>query len=141
MIPRDLSQLSFLRGLSPVTITDNTPQVTQIIDMQNLLSLTFVIATGTVADADVTTTVLFEHGDVSNLSDAAAVPDAELLPLGTGQEAAAAFIFSDDDVVRTIGYAGTKRYARLTVTPANNSGNLPIAIFAIGQKRFAGTGN
>jgi hypothetical protein len=144
MITRDLiTPLSFLRGLSPVTQTNSDAAlVTQIIDMLNLMSLTFVIQTGTVSDADMTSTVLVEHGDVSNLSDAAAVPDAELLPAGSNQEAAAAIIFTDDDAVKTIGYAGTKRFVRLTLTPSgNNSGSLPIGILAVGQKRQAGTAN
>jgi hypothetical protein len=143
MIQKDLvSRLAFLRGSVPVVLTNlNTAQVTQIIDMTDLLALVFVIQTGAVTDADVTSTLLIEHGDASNLSDAAAVPDAELLPAGANQEAAAAISFSDDNVVKVIGYAGTKRYVRATLTPANNNaGDLPIAIVAIGLKRQRGFG-
>jgi hypothetical protein len=144
MIPfDDLSKFSFLRGVSPITQTNSSAAlVGQIIDMTDLMSLLFAIMIGTWTDADATSTVLVEHGDDPALSDAAAVPDAELLPSGTGQEAAAAPIFSDDNVVRTIGYAGTKRYVRLTFTPVNNdAGALPIAILAIGKKRLQGTLN
>src|SRR5262245_35450689 len=134
MIPFDtLSTLAFRRGVSPVTQTNSDAAfVSQIIDMQSLMSLTWVIALGTLSDAAFTTVVLMEHGDASNLSDAAAVPDAELLPGGTGQEAAAAFIETDDDAIKTIGYGGVKRYVRLTITPTGNAaGNIPIAVIAV----------
>lgn len=83
----------------------------------------FFILTGALADADAGFTTLVEHGDQANLSDAAAVPDDML----NGLEATASFIFSDDDKVFKIGYRGPKQYVRVTVTPANNTGNAFIA--------------
>ncbi len=115
------------RAISPVNVTDNTAQVSQIIDRANRESLEFVIATGSLADADATFTVLVEHGDDSGLSDAAAVPDADLL----GTEAGAGFAFGDDNEVRKIGYKGAKRYVRLTITPANNTGGAYMAAGAV----------
>jgi hypothetical protein len=144
MIPHDtLSRLSYLRAVSPVTQTNSdTAFTSQIIDMADLMSLTFVIQTGTVSDADVTSTVLLEESDDSGMSGATAVADADMLPSGTGQEAAAAIAFGDDNATKTLGYVGTKRYVRLTLTPSgNNSGSLPIAILAVGVKRIAGTTN
>lgn len=139
MIGRDLhNRLSFLRGVSPITGTDDTAFVSQIIDMADLMSLTWAIALGTLADAAFTSTVLMEEGDAANLSDAAAVADADMLPAGTGQEAAAAFIQTDDDAIKLISYVGTKRYVRLTITPASNTGSLPIAVVAVGEKRQQG---
>ena len=68
--------------------------------------------------------MLFEDGDAANLSDAAAVADADLL----GTEALASFQFDDDNEVRKIGYIGNKRYCRVTITPAGNAaGNIFIA--------------
>lgn len=142
MIPHDLhNRLTYLRGVSPITGTDDTAFVSQIIDMANLMALEFVVALGTLADAAFTTTFLLEEGEDSGLSDAAAVADADMLPSGTGQEAAAAFIQSDDDAIRKIGYVGTKRYVRLTITPASNTGSLPIAVIAVGVPRVQGTAN
>lgn len=122
---RDMSNLiKVSRALSPAAaITDNTAQVSQILDMQGYKSAMLAIATGSLADADATFTVLIEHGDAANLSDAAAVPDAEL----TGTEAGAGFTFAADDSVRAIGYVGNKRYVRATITPANNTGNVFLA--------------
>jgi hypothetical protein len=123
-MPRDLSsQVKFSRGLSPVAATtDNTAYVSQILDTQNFDSATFVGLLGSVADADATLTVLVEHDDASGFGTATAVADADLI----GVEAMG-LTFADDNKVFKIGYKGIKRYVRVTVTPANNSGNLFLA--------------
>jgi hypothetical protein len=144
MIPLDLAnRLSIQRAISPTRVTDNTAQVSQIIDMQALSSCLFALFSGTIADSDATSTVLLEEGDASNLSDAAAVADADMQSFvsGSAPEASAAMIFSEDDTVKWVGYCGTKRYIRLTWTPAANSGNWDLSVLAIGVKRFQGTGN
>jgi hypothetical protein len=125
---RDLfSSLSIQRAISPVSISDNTAAVSQIIDRQGFSKLLFAIATGSLADTDATFTVLVEHGDAANLSDAAAVPDDML----NGTEAGASFTFAADDATRKIGYIGDRRYVRLTITPANNASAAVIAAVAI----------
>jgi len=115
------------RAISPVNVTNDTAQVSQIIDRANRASLEFIITLGSLADVDATFAVLVEHGADSALGDAAAVPDADLL----GTEAGAGFTFADDNEVRKIGYKGAKRYVRLTITPANNTGNAYMAAVAI----------
>ena len=125
---RDLhNNIHVARAISPVSVADNTAQVSQIIDRQGYQSLEFLIATGSVADADATFVVLVEDGDNSGLSDAASVTDANLL----GTEALAGFQFDDDNAVRKIGYIGDKRYVRLTVTPVNNASAAVIAAVAV----------
>lgn len=128
-MPGDLvSQIDVKRAISPVaSAADNTPIVSQIIDRAGYFGAAFLILTGALPDADATFTVLVEHGEVANLSDAAAVPDADLI----GTEALASFIFSDDDKVRKIGYRGNKRYLRLTITPAANASASLVAAVAI----------
>lgn len=105
----------------------DTAKVSQIIDLANISEVEFLIATGTLVDADATFTVLIEDGDNSSLTDNVAVADAFLL----GTEAGAGFTFTNDDVVRKIGYIGSKRYLRLTITPATNTGAWDIAAVAI----------
>lgn len=122
-----MNNVHLLRAIAPVVVADNTAQVSAIIDRQGFGSLTYAIVAGTLADADATFTVLLEDGDQANLSDAAAVDDAFLL----GTENLASFKFDDDNETRKIGYVGGKRYTRLTITPANNTGNAPIAAMAI----------
>ena len=133
-------QFNDLQPLYPavVTVTDNTAVVSGIVDVRDYQSLTFAIAAGTLADADATFTVLVEEGDESDLSDAAGVADADLL----GTEVLASFQFDDDTETRKIGYRGSKRYVRATVTPANNTGSAPIAIIAIlGNPKLAPVAN
>lgn len=133
---RDLANhITVKRAISPAAaVTDNTAFVSQVIDRAGYESLMFAIATGSLADADATFTALVEHSDNSNFSESAAVPDSQL----TGTEADASFTFAADDATRKIGYVGGKRYVRLTITPANNTGNAFVAAVAIlSHPRFA----
>lgn len=126
------------RVISPVSVADNTAQVGQIIDRQGFDALEYIIATGSLADVDATFTILLEEGEASNMSDAAAVADADLL----GTEALASFIFSDDDKCFKLGYKGNKRYTRLTITPgANASAAVLCAIAVLGDPASAPTAN
>jgi hypothetical protein len=111
------NNITVARAIAPVSVADNTAQVGAIIDRQGFNSLTFAIALGSLADADATFNVTMDHGDNAALSDAAAVPAADLL----GTAALANFTFADDNLTRKIGYRGTRRYVRLTITPVNNA--------------------
>lgn len=121
------------RVLSPVSVADDTAQVGQIIDRLGYESVAYLIATGSIADADATFAVLMEHGDDATLADAAAVADADMISQtsGTAPEAAAGFQFDDDNEVRKIGYTGNKRYTRLTITPTNNAAAALISAVAV----------
>lgn len=105
-----------------------TPIAGAIIDQRGYDSLTYAIATGTLSDANATYSVLLEESNDSGMSGANEVADADLI----GTEAAAGFTFANDGVTRKLGYRGSKRYTRLTITPAGaDSGNSPIAAIAI----------
>jgi hypothetical protein len=120
-----------------VQTNSDTAIVSQIIDLQGYDALLFLIQTGTLTDANVVVSVKVEDGDVSNLSDAAAVAAAQLqldsamaaTPASTFQ---AAFDFAGDLKTYKVGYMGNKRYVRLTITPAgNDAGAIPIAVAAL----------
>jgi len=133
-----MNKIHVARVISPVSESGTTALVGQIIDRKGYKSLTYVIATGSIADADATFTVLLEEGDASNLSDATAVADADLL----GTEVLAAFQYDDDNEVRKLGYIGSKRYTRLTITPvANASAALVSAVAILGNPMIAPTIN
>lgn len=144
MIGRDLhNTLSYQRAISPLTQTNSdTAFVSQIIDMADLLGLEFVIALGNMTDANMTAVVLIEESEASDMTGANAVADADLLPapnntVATAPEAQAGFTFSDDNAIKSIGYVGTKRYVRMTITPTgNDAGALPIAAIAVGLPRL-----
>lgn len=105
----------------------DTPKVSAIIDLQGFNSCVMHLAFGSIADSDVTFTVLVEDGDDSALGDNAAVADAYL----NGTEVGATPLFSNDNTGFKIGYTGPKRYIRLTLTPANNTGAILTSAVAI----------
>lgn len=111
------NELTVKRVISPVSVADNTAAVGQIIDRAGYDGIEYVIALGSIADADATFAVLLEESDASDLSGSNAVADADLI----GTETLAGFIFSDDNKCRKLGYKGTKRYTRLTITPTGNA--------------------
>ncbi len=131
---RDLhDNIEVRRAISPVVATDDTPLVSQIIDLANRTSCEFLIAAGTLEDANATFQVLVEDGDDAALADNAAVDDAHLLGIEgvAATPTGASFRYDSDNAVRKIGYLGPKRYVRLTITPSGNTGNAPIAALAL----------
>lgn len=106
-------------------VADNTAQVVTV-DRAGFLAVEALIAVGDIADADATLAVLVE--DSNDNSTFTAVADDFLI----GTEAGAGFVNTDDNKTAKIGYAGKKRYVRVTVTPANNTGNVDIAIVVVG---------
>lgn len=106
------------------SVADNTPTASAWIDRQGFESLAFVIQTGVLLDADATFAVTVQHADLPDFSDATATGDYDLV-------GAANFTFADDNVVKKVGYIGNRRYARITVTPANNSAAAPFSALAI----------
>lgn len=129
------------RAISPVSSSDDTALVSQIIDKKGFESLTYVIAIGSVGDANATFAVLLEESNDSGMSGATAVADADLL----GTEALAGFQYDDDNETRKLGYIGSMRYTRLTITPTGNSGTPSAALIAavavLGHPQIAPTIN
>lgn len=127
-----VNNIKYEVALAPLAtaVADNTAQVGAIIDMQGYEHVTFILATGTLADADATFAWTIHDGEAANLSDAATADPACLV----GTLAGAAFTFSDDGATKKIGYTpgkgGGKRYVRATVTPTGNAGAAPMAIIA-----------
>jgi hypothetical protein len=109
--------------------TDNTAIVSPIVDKRDYSAILFAIVTGTLGDASAEFTTLLEESNASDMSGANAVADADL----HGLESAASFTQANDNAVFKLGYRGTKRYTRLTVTPTNNATAAPIGILALGK--------
>ncbi len=121
-------------AIVPQVVTNDTPLVSALIDRKGFAALECALATGHLADTTGTTfTVLVEDGDELALGDAAAVADGDLL----GTEAAASFRGGDDDQALKIGYRGNKRYVRMTLTPASNSGAAVSALAILGGPDLA----
>jgi len=109
------------RVISPQNNTDDAAIVGQIIDHQGFDAATYLILLGSVGAVVQTGTVLLQESDDSGMSGATSVADEDMVSQtpGTAPETAAAFNQGDDNEVRRVGYIGTKRYTRLTVTPAS----------------------
>lgn len=123
MARRDLhNSILLANALTLTAIANGENAVGEIIDRQGFDSLEFVLVVNAFTDG--TVTPLIEHGDESNLSDAVAVPDAQLL----GTEAAAALGAVG---ISNIGYAGNKRYVRLT---ADTSATATLSVEALAIK-------
>lgn len=121
---RDITNgLDLKRAISPQAArTDNTAIVSTVADLRGYDGAMLAINIGANTDATVTFAVLIE--DSENNSDYTAVADAYL----TGTEALAGFQYDDDNELRKIGYTGTARYLRATITPAtNDSGNIFVS--------------
>jgi len=108
-------EVSTIVGLDVQDITSDTTTVGNIIDTQGQEALDIVLFTGTATDGDYVLSL--EHGDESNLSDAAVVAATDLDELVTTVAMAAA----DDDVSKNIGYVGKKRFIRINIVSTNTT--------------------
>lgn len=125
---RDISNnMKTSRAISPVSEAGNTALVSQIIDTKGYDSLAFVIATGSIGDAGAEFTTLVEESDDAALSGSNVVDDKDL----NGTEAGASFTQASDNLTFKIGYVGSKRYVRLTITPTNNATAALISAVAV----------
>jgi hypothetical protein len=122
---RDLANnLHFKPAFLPAAaVTDNTAQVSIILDTLGAGAAVLAYVTGVLSDADATFTELLEESNASDMSGANTVPATDMI----GTAALASFSFADDGECRKIGYIGSKRFIRATITPANNTGNLFMA--------------
>lgn len=122
------SNLKLTRVISPISQSGNTAMVGAIIDRKGYGSLEFAITLGTITTAGTTYTALLEDADEAafNVTNAA-VADADLL----GTEALASFIDSEINTTKKLGYKGNKRYVRLTMTPAGNTGASTMSAVAV----------
>lgn len=126
-----LNTLALRRLISPFRQTNSsTAVVSQILDRQGFDRVGIVIQTGDLTDANATFAATLEESNDSGMSGATAVAAADLV--GGTVASALNFAFGDDNVFKQIGYIGTKRYLRLTITPTgNDAGNLDVSAFAV----------
>ena len=121
-----MDNLDLKRAISPAAAgTDNTPIVSQIVDLLGYDGCMLAINLGVNTDTNATFAVLIEDGNAANLSDAATVDPTYL----NGTVALAGFTAAgDDNKLKKIGYVGINRYVRATITPSgNDSGNIFVS--------------
>lgn len=119
------NDINIVQVLKPDAIDNDIPRVGTVVDNKDYDAVEYVINIGTLADLGAIFTVLLE--DSNDNSTYAAVADTFLL--GTMQ--LLQFQFNNNDEVRRIGYNGSKRYTRMTITPTNNSDSAAFGVVAI----------
>jgi len=112
-------------ALNTSAITSSTTTNGNIIDMQGYGAVEFAIQSATLTDG--TYTPLIQEGSAANLSDATTVAAADL----HGTTASATFALTDDNVVKKIGYVGSKRYVRLSIVSTSVTTGGTISALAI----------
>ena len=136
MASRDLhNNIKVTPAINPgAAITGNSTTDSATIDTQGAESLEFVIQSGTITDGAFA--YKLQEGDAANLSDVADVAAADCLG------AAGSFAATDDNVVKRIGYKGSKRYVRVRLTQSGaTSGGVMGAVAVQGHLRnFPGGG-
>lgn len=126
-------------AIAPVVVADGTNQVSASIDTLGYESVTFIIALGTLADADATWIPVVKEGDSATQNTHTAVADADLI----GTEALAGFTFANDGACRKIGYKGGRRYVSIEIDDVvANTGSAPMCVIALlGHARNKPTAN
>lgn len=129
MASRDLmNSIHPVVAIAPITITDGTALVSGAIDTAGYESVTFVLLSGVLADADATWAVTVKSGSTSTQGAHSAVSDDFLI----GTEALAGFAFGDDGEVRKIGYKGSDRYVSIEIDDVvANLASAPFAVVCI----------
>lgn len=120
------SRATVASALNIQAITTDTTTVGNIIDTQDQHSLELIFNYGTVS-AGVLTPLIHE-GDNSALSDATVVPTDYLL--GTIASATFTFGTSTNNVPKSLGYVGKKRYVRPSIV-STGSANGTVGVIAI----------
>lgn len=122
------NNVAIRKVISPISQAGNAAMVGTIIDRLGFGALEFAITLGTVTTAGTAYTALLEDADevAFNVTNSA-VADAQLL----GTEALASFIDSEVNTTKKLGYIGNKRFVRLTMTPAGNTGASTMGAVAI----------
>ena len=129
--------------IPPVSVSNNTAQVGTVIDLAAVLTpvatstvpastneggfdgLEFITSIGAFADVDAVFTPLVEDSP-DNITFTTVDPSLLL-----GSVAAASFATANANSCKRIGYIGSQRYVRYTVTPANNSGATVFGVTAV----------
>lgn len=121
------NNIAVRRVVSPISQAGNAAIVGAIIDRQGFNSLEYAVTLGTITTAGTTYTALLEESAASDMSGSNAVADVDLL----GTEALASFADSEVNTTKKLGYIGSKRYTRLTLTPAGNTGASTVSAVAV----------
>lgn len=121
------SNIKAKAAIDPVAAGATGTTAGRIIDRQGYGGVEFLVHYGAVSTTGSAVTVLLEEGDVTGTLTS--VADADLLgtEAGAGLAAGARTSGTGRNVVKRLGYIGTKRYLKLSFT---NTGTTSVGIVA-----------
>lgn len=112
------------------SISSDTTTNGENIDMQNYESVMFAFFTGSYTDGDYEPQLQEADDDGAGSPDTwSEVADADLLPTGTGQEAARSL--GAANAIDQIGYRGTKRWLRLNIVSTSTTTGATVGAVAV----------
>lgn len=114
-------------AITPQALSGTTDLTGETIDRKGYDHIMFVLITDALAASDLDAELLIQEGDASDLTDASAVADVDLILL----ESSTAIADTDDKVAKKIGYKGAKRYCRSNLTVTNNDGTDVVSGLAV----------
>lgn len=134
------SETTIAHGLF-ATLSGTTPAAGNIIDTADYGAVTFALITGPVTDAGAAAGITFvmQESDTTAAADFTAVADADLL--GTEAGLAVAVDTMDGVAVGTLGYRGTKRYARMVATGTTGTDAAVAGVWILQRPRYAPKGD
>lgn len=126
---KDLHNNIAVKTAMAITATTGNAAISgTAIDRQGFSSVEFVASLGTITTAGTKYAIEVQESDTTTSGDFTAVADVDLL----GTNASVGF---DGDTeagfVKKIGYVGIKRYVRVKVTPAGNTGASTFGVVAV----------
>lgn len=123
------------------TLAGATPAAGNIVDLRDCGSSTFCFGTGVVTDAGAAAgfVVEIQESDTTNDADFTAVADDDLVGLET--DLTVTDDAADGLAVGSIGYIGTKRYARAVITGSAGTDAEVIGIWVLGNLRYSPGGD
>jgi len=115
-------------AVAPMVFSNGATIVGQAVNRTGFRSATFLIALGTLSDADAEWAVTIKEGDTDNVSEHTPVNDVDLI----GTEALAGFTHASDNSCRKIGYKGVKKYISIEIDDSvGNSTSAAVCVIAL----------
>jgi hypothetical protein len=122
------NDVKILNGLLPQAMSGTTDIKGEVIDRQGFDSVTFAVILGATAASSLAAQIEVQESDTTTDGDFTAVADADLI----GTELETKIVHGDDtNLVRKIGYKGTKRYCRMVWDISANNGTDVVGGVAI----------
>jgi hypothetical protein len=119
--------------LGNLTLSGTTPASSAWVDVREADAVTLVPVVNTVTDAGTAAGFSFvmEESDTTAAADATTVAAAQII--GTASDLTVTSDSADNTVLEGLGYAGSKRYVRFTVTGTTGT-DADVSVLAVNEK-------